>query len=129
VYINDKSIIHYASEYGDFADNICIHETTLLNFLDGESKYFVFNFPDEHGNIAKITLSEKIYDAMSLNYMNLLFKLLKSFKKYKLYLPEETVKRAKSRLGEKNIILFIIIVNILLCGVKQEYRNPIKLMN
>ena len=72
VYVGDGEIIHYASESGDFGENISIHKTTMKKFLDGAKQYFICKFP-KHSRI----------------------------RGYHLYTKRETVERAYQRLGEK----------------------------
>ena len=72
VYVGDGEIIHYASESGDFGENVSIHKTTMEQFLDGAKQYFICKFP-KHSRI----------------------------KGYHLYTKRETVERAYQRLGER----------------------------
>lgn len=101
VYLNDYSVIHYASRSGDFGKDICIHETTLIKFLDGANNYFVCKFPEAYGRPSKINIKSAIGGSIYTPKWNELFEFLKK-KDYRLYSPEETVQRARGRLGESN---------------------------
>ncbi len=93
VYENDSCIYEYASESGDFGDRITIHKTTLEKFLGGNKEYFVLVFPERHGQPGKLELmaSGSLISARYLYDM-----------RYHIYSPEETIERAKSRLGESS---------------------------
>lgn len=101
VYLNDNCIIHYASPNGDFfGGNICVHETTLDKFLDGSSSYFKFEFPEIYGKPTVLDIHNGFIDNSPFEAQWVrLIEILKH-RKYHLYSPEETVKRARSRLGE-----------------------------
>lgn len=111
VYIGDEQVIQYYPLDGDVTKDIVIHITGLEVFLENEEEYFVCDFsklydkPEKSYEIVpqakklsrllepKLNLSEEftktngIYTAFATG-------------RYKIYSPEETVKRAYSRLGE-----------------------------
>lgn len=111
VYVGDGIVIHYAPKSGKlFGDEeATIHEADISEFLDGKNEFFVCNFPDTYGK----RLEEKVNIPSFLsgtgviqnpiNYDDVInfFRSLK----YHLYSPEETIKRAKSRLGENKYSL------------------------
>lgn len=102
IYINDDSVIHYASLNGDFGNDICVHETTLENFLNGSENYFVCKFPKYYGkpsefNVTK--MSPEFFDGFPIEMVLVIFDILKRLK-YRIYSPEETVKRAYERINE-----------------------------
>ena len=70
IYAGDGTVIHYASQNGDFGDDICIHEVPLEQFAD-ENEIIVGRF------------SETFLHS------------------HTLYSPEDTVRRARSRIGER----------------------------
>lgn len=82
VYIGDNKVIHYAGDKGDFKGKNTIRYGTMEEFLDGKKEYFELVFPEIHQKPEK----ETRYETQSFEYH--------------LYSPEETVKRAESRLGE-----------------------------
>lgn len=82
VYVGGDTIIHYSGEKGDFIGKKTVRYGTMEEFLDGKKEFFELVFPEEHNKPDK----EKRYEIQNTIY--------------KLYSPEETVERAKSRLGE-----------------------------
>ena len=82
VYTGDNKVIHYSGEKGDFIGKKTVRWGTMEEFLDGKKEFFELVFPEEHNKPDK----EKRYEIQNTVY--------------KLYSPEETVERAKSRLGE-----------------------------
>lgn len=104
VYIGDDRVIHYAAENGDFCGRVSVHEAPMSSFLRGGKDIFVLNFSDEAGK------PEKVYRGQSKDFSikgeSAFFKLINSGK-YHLYSPEETVERAKSRLGETDYNLIV----------------------
>lgn len=72
VYVGSGRVIHYASDTGDWGENIYIHEASLKDFMQDAPVIRICKFPK------KSTLPG-----------------------YHLYSAEETVRRAKSRLGEE----------------------------
>ena len=99
VYVNDFCIIHYASHSGDFGGNICIHETTLDEFLDGSSAYFVCGFPKAYGKPNEMNIRAALSGSSFAPQWENLFNFLKR-NNYNLYSPGDTVQRARSRLNE-----------------------------
>jgi hypothetical protein len=108
VYAGSKKIIHYASTTGDFGDDICVHETTLDNFLKG-GDCFAVDFPEHYdwGNGRKTTNIPTIFRPAIIpklsagGAVDLIGKIIKS-SQYHLYSGEETVNRARSRIGENS---------------------------
>lgn len=98
IYIGEGRIIHYADKTGDFGKNVSICETGLNEFKKGSEDYFVLHFPKEGGPPRKIRSSTD-FSANPREGTGILDFIFKA--KYTLLSPEETVKRAKSRLGEK----------------------------
>ena len=98
IYTGNGGMIHYADPSGDFGTNIVIHETTLEKFKESSEYLFVIDFEQffRKKNI-------KLFDILKPGYIDIanLYKLLFESNNYRLYSPEETVIRAKSRLGEK----------------------------
>lgn len=101
VYIGNHEVIHYAGENSDFSDKRTIHKAPISEFLRNDTVFFVLNFPNEYA------VPEKIYNSDSLKalYSDIIRPEgndINEFKKkeYHLYSPEETVKRAESRIGE-----------------------------
>jgi len=98
VYIGGDRVIHYATDDNDKTKKVI--ETSFDDFLSNSESYFILVFPDKHGEPGKVSFNKGGEDSFlppkkPINYMKLLKKL-----KYKVYSAEETVKRAKSKLGE-----------------------------
>lgn len=108
VYTGNDRVIHYAAENGDFeGSDVTIHEAPMSEFLRGSSSFFFINFPDKNGRFEKIypnggeSVFSRVSDTVDWQQM------MTGCPDYHLYTPEETVERAKSRLGEKNYDLAI----------------------
>lgn len=98
IYVSDNCVIEYATKTGDFfGDTPTIQEVSLSKFLGDSSDYFICNFPEKGEN-------QFLQNLLSADFMSValdLYHLLQG-ETYHLYTPEETVERAKSRLGEKD---------------------------
>ena len=104
VYIGNDKVIHYAAENGDFTgDNITIHEAPISEFLREDCAFFVVNFPDRNGRFEKIYQQGSEFFSRVSDFGDL--QQMMNHPDYHLYTPEETIERAKSRLGEKNYSL------------------------
>lgn len=100
VYIGNQKVIHYAAESGDFSGRISIHEAPFQEFKMDSTFVYVLDFPPESGKphrwgIPSFGEKEEESD---------LFGAVRA-QGYHLYTPEETVARAKSRLGESKYSL------------------------
>lgn len=73
VYVGNGRVIHYAADQGDFGENMYIHEAPIQEFVQTAEEISICSFP------------KKSFD-----------------KEYHLYSPQETVARARRRIGEKN---------------------------
>lgn len=105
VYIGSDRVIHYAAEGGDFAGHITIHEAPLSEFRADSSFIYVLEFPDDLGYPA-IRTPRGIATAPSSSQEGPFFRLIRETG-YHLYSPEETVVRAKSRIGEEKYNLAV----------------------
>lgn len=115
IYVNDCRVISYKGANSDFSglgsgNKVC--SDTLRDFLAGASSFFVCVFPDSYGRPEKVRIDAPVFSFSNIiqpdiafDVFELIGRLFKTHK-YKLYSPEETVRRAESRLGEKkyNII-------------------------
>lgn len=95
VYIGNGEVIHYSGQNNDFSEKPTIHQAPIENFFNNDNKFFVLDFPPQYGAPVKIR---------STVPANLSFPGKNSVS-YHLYSPEETVLRAKSRLGEDSYSL------------------------
>lgn len=96
VYIDDGSVIHYSSKDSDTSSNNSIIETDIDTFMRGDGTLFRLSFPEKYGKPRKIVTS---YQGVAPDINRIFMDLAKS-EQYKLYSPDETVDRARSRLGE-----------------------------
>lgn len=90
IYAGEGRIIHYAGEQSDFNGRISIHEAPFKEFLKGGREYFVISFEGQYP--VKIHSSTNFilggcFDSCDINLKG-------------RYTPEETLKRAYSRIGE-----------------------------
>ena len=97
VYVGNGEVIHYSGGSGDFDGKISIHQAPMAEFLKENKSYFVLEFSDKKPE--KITFSEAAKQVLCGKILVLIHNLRRE-KKYHLYSPEETVRRAESRLGE-----------------------------
>ena len=104
VYESDECIYEYAARDGDFGD-ADIHITTLQQFVRDSQNLFVLTFPDNHGKPGKHHITSRKSGIAGVPMMeNLAWSALKKLigsGDYYLYSPEETIQRARSRLGER----------------------------
>ena len=99
IYIGDGKVIHYADKTKDFGRNVSIYETDLKDFTQGSKDYFVLHFPKTGGPPRKLRSSTN-FNVNPREHTGIFDFLFKA--KYKLFSPEETIERAKSRLGESS---------------------------
>ena len=99
IYTGNGGIIHYADPSGDFGTNLVVHRTTLEKFKEDSEYFFVIDFEKF---IQKNSV--KLFDILKPGFLDVvnLSKLLLGNSNYHIYSPEETVRRAESRLGERN---------------------------
>jgi len=103
VYIGNDEVVHYSGRDGDFNGEITVHVAPMSEFLNGTENFFVLDFPDEYGVPTKINAVGNT-SILNLDGINILENLT-SESDYHLYSPEETVKRAFSRVGENKYSL------------------------
>lgn len=107
VYIGNNEVIHYAASGKDFGSEITVHKAPIDEFLGNDKEFFVLDFKEKYDKPLKINVPQGVFNSKSLigndiGYSLIEIAALKMIKemKYHLYTPEETVKRAESRLGE-----------------------------
>lgn len=100
VYIGSHRVIHYAAEHGDFSGRITIHEAPFEVFRGDSTFVYVLDFPDKSGQPTRRGFSSKTLEHEESPFFDLIREA-----DYHLYSPEETVARAKSRLGEEKYSL------------------------
>lgn len=97
VYVGEGEVIQYSAKGRDFGGNITVHRATMLEFLKGSKEFSILAFPEEKEK--PITFKEGLRKLLKGDIFAL-FHQMRRVKNYHLYTPEETVKRAESRLGE-----------------------------
>lgn len=104
IYESDNCVYEYAAREGDFGE-ADIHVTTLKRFIGDSGNYFILIFPDQHGTPGKLAMPVAGAATVSAGVVNLdimqsLLAAIQRSNDYHLYSPDETIQRAKSRLGE-----------------------------
>ena len=78
----------------------------MSGFLDGDDEYFILEFPDTYGTPKEV--NSKLNDRIAQEIISLrpsmrkIIRYLKNNNDYHLYSPRETVRRARSRIGESD---------------------------
>lgn len=100
IYLSDTCIVHYAIPASMTIGHATVHATDLRNFLRSDTEYFVLDFPRPYEPPVRIENNGAAPHTSSVSE-ELARRLQQQFG-YHLYSPEETVARARSRLGETN---------------------------
>lgn len=94
IYLGDDKVIHYCGEGNDFGGIVSIHEADISEFIKDSRSYFVVWF--DKGIPYKIQRETTFLFNGSINYYNGYFQKVKK----NTFSAEETISRAKSRVGE-----------------------------
>ena len=98
IYLSDACVIHYAIPASKTIGYPTIHPTSLRLFLrDDASDYFILDFPKPYQPPVALGLDDAKHDE---TVPEQIARRLQQSYGYHLYTPEETVARAKSRVGE-----------------------------
>ena len=98
IYLSDTCVIHYAIPASKTIGHPTIHPTSLRLFLrDDASDYFILDFPKPYQPPVELGANTPQHTETDAE---LLARKLQQTYGYHLYSPEETVARAKSRVGE-----------------------------
>lgn len=100
IYCSDTCIVHYAIPATQMLGYATVHATDLKGFLRDDKEYFVMDFPQPYQPPVMIGSQGDVPHAESVSEE--LARHLQAQYGYHLYTPEETVQRARSRLGETN---------------------------
>ncbi len=103
IYVSDTCVIHYAIPASMTIGHATVHATSLRNFLRDDSEYFVLDFPKPY-QPPVVLGAQGSSPARDPNSEELALNLQRQYG-YHLYTPEETVARARSRLGETHYSL------------------------
>lgn len=103
VYESDGCVIHYSSKDSDTSSDNSIIVTNLDEFARGDDTIFKLLFLDEYRKPSKVVAqTSSIMQRPEGMLLQKYYEALEKSKKfdYKLYSADETVERAKSRVGE-----------------------------
>lgn len=107
VFESEERVYEYAAVAGDMG-NPEVRVSTLREFLRDDDTYFVLVFPKARGRPGKISVpvlkcgNQHTFRATALPLRRArTTEIQDAAKSYHLYSPEETIKRARSRLGEQ----------------------------
>ena len=99
VYVGDDKVIHYDIDPTDHY-KICVHQAPMAEFLNGSLVYSICEFPKLYGRpTEEVPFSEFRKKFAHPETARTLWDVLK-ISNYHLYTPEETVIRARERIGE-----------------------------
>ncbi len=104
IYVSDTCIVHYNIPASKTIGHATVHATNLRNFLRDDSEYFILDFPKPY--VPPVALGNAGSTPHTNSYSEELARSLQQTYGYHLYTPEETVARARSRLGETSYNLF-----------------------
>ena len=107
IFVDKNHVIHYSGKDEDFLlRKMVIRETDIDNFLGDSDKYYVYKFSEDKSHSVERMrakgLKRDLVDSAQALY--LLYQI-KNKVKFKIYSPEETVKRARSKIGERKFFL------------------------
>lgn len=100
IYVSDTCIVHYNIPASKTIGHVTVHATNLRNFLRDDSEYFILDFPKPYQ--PPVAVGGQNSTPHTNSYSEELARSLQQTYGYHLYSPEETVARARSRLGETN---------------------------
>lgn len=130
VYESDDCVYEYAAQNGDFG-NATIHTTTLRQFVRDSNNLFVLVFPEKRQKPGKQSATpgsaQGVFGGFSdFHPLSDFLRDLIDSKQYHLHSPEETIQRARSRLGESryNLVFRNCEHYALWCktGVKESHQ-------
>lgn len=107
VYVGNGRVIHYSADDGDFIGGPYIHEASFYEFLRESKDYYILDFKDDYeSRVERLRPADVIGGAGLLiapDSIGFVLRLIESLNRlnYHLYTPEETVQRARSKIGER----------------------------
>ena len=105
IYAGENKVIHYDIDPSDHY-KICIHQASMEEFLNGSLVYSICEFPKVYGRpTEEIPFAEFRKKFAHPEKAQTLWDVLK-ISNYHLYTPEETVIRARERIGETQYSLW-----------------------
>lgn len=105
IYVSDTCVVHYATPAGNPLRHATIHCTSLKWFLKDDGDYFILDFPSPSSAPVRIGKEPAAFTANPdgterTDAAAHLAEVLQHNCGYHLYTPEQTVARARTRLGE-----------------------------
>ncbi|HEX3031835.1 MAG TPA: lecithin retinol acyltransferase family protein [Bacillota bacterium] len=113
IYAGDGRVIHYTSADSSEPLDLRIMETSFRDFMKSSREFFILNFDQLKNPVKSDLISiEGLQDTLSEEYLEQLEALLEIKElllksQMIIYSPEETLKRARSRLGENSYSLLL----------------------
>lgn len=95
IYLGNEKVIHYCGEGNDFGGRITVHKASFSEFIK-ESKYCFAVWFDAGRPVRLQQATTFLFNGTSAYYENADYR-----KKYSVFTAEETIRRAKERLGEE----------------------------
>lgn len=102
VYLGQNQVIHYNGIRGKFSSTT-IHKADFEEFLKSGRNYFVLYFEDAYHAPKKIFRYSNFFSGGNTVLNQIVYT---KAEKIHLYTPEETIRRAKQRIGENGYNLF-----------------------
>ena len=145
IYLGNGRVIHYCGQGNDFGGRVTVHEAPFSEFVK-ESKYCFVLWFDAGKPIRLQQATSFLWNGANVYYENSSYK-----KKYSIFSAEETINRAKERLGEekynlvtnncehfamwcktgesvssqvKQIVRFAVVNGVTGLGLTQKYARP-----
>ena len=95
IYLGNGRVIHYCGEGNDFGGKVTVHEAPFSEFIKGSKHCFVVWF--DAGTTVRVQHATTfLWSGSNVYYENSNYR-----KKYSVFSAEETIRRAKERLGEE----------------------------
>lgn len=107
IFVDKNHIIHYSGKNDDFLlRKMVIRETGIDDFLGDSDKYYVYKFSQDKASKVSRTRAKGLDRELAQGaYALYMLYRIKNKVKFKIYSPEETVERARSRIGERRFSL------------------------
>lgn len=99
VFENEERVYEYAP-IGEGFGKAIIHTSALKEFLRGSEELFVLSFPEKYGKPEKHEATMSKESSKSVREAFSVLSAEQRASEYHIYTPEETIMRAKSKLGE-----------------------------
>ncbi len=107
IYVDDNHVIHYSGKNEDFfLRKMVIRETSMEDFLGGSTRYYVYKFSQNDPScIERVRANGLDRDIKENAYALYILYQIKNKVNFRIYSPEQTVKRARSKIGERKYSL------------------------